>query len=67
MNIIKEYGRMEGFDIFSEITRQYLIDCYDVATNVGDDSTTKYHKAIKRTIKYVSTPDQWKEFLNAHE
>ena len=49
----------EGVDIMGDITRQYLIDSYDAAAWVGDK---KVLKALRRTIKYMSTSEQWKNF-----
>lgn len=68
MNINKETFNMlmehELFqDIASEITRLYLIDCYDTcAVFPKETDYDKNMKAFRRIIKYVSTPDQYEEF-----
>ena len=44
----------------SEVTRQFLIDSYYMAKEVGDDH--KLTKSLKRVIQYLSDPGEWAEF-----
>jgi hypothetical protein len=53
--------REELCDAAAEVCRQYLIDSYFTASDVGDDS--KYLKVLKKSIKYFSTTAQYQEFL----
>lgn len=70
MNISKEVFEQwmlhEFFqEIAEEITRLYLMDCYETCSAFPKEPDyEKTMKAFKRVIKYVSTPDQYKEFKN---
>lgn len=57
-------GKDAAYELAGNITRETLIDSYDIMCSLEEDKS-KEGKALWRTIKYFSTPDQWKEFKRA--
>ena len=61
-----KFGNFEMYDVYSEITRQYLIDCYATSLAFPDEpDSNKLLKSLRCVIKHVSNPEQWKEFTDA--
>ena len=54
------------YDVITDITQQCLIDCYNTNEAFQEENDyAKTKKALKRSIRYVSNPTQWKEFEDA--
>ena len=67
--MLKELKSVMGesaYDLTNLLTREYLIECYVIAVGFPDEPDhDKLMKALRRTIKYISSQDEYKEFKDA--
>jgi len=55
-----------GRDSLDEIIRRELTEQYEDEVCVGSLGSQKVIKALRRVIKWNSTPQQWKEWKDTH-
>ena len=65
MSLHKEMVELDGWDVVEQITLEHLHYCYSLNDAFPNEPTYKdIKKALKTVIKYMSTPEQYKEWKN---